>query len=130
MQLHRKEKSGQLRPFGTSGVSDVAIIDEAPYPVQARGGYTGRLYVWRVDRVGWPLWVDNRDLPSVVKCLGEKGIGLDALDGKRIRERKEQLQARAIEELDEPEEEEEPAEQFEQAANEDDDRQYTEVTDG
>jgi hypothetical protein len=82
--------------FGSNGLTDVAVLDTDKLPVEVRGGYTGRLYVWRDDRPCWPVWVDVRDLPTVIKRLeDEHGIGIDDLAGKLVDVRKADLKAKA-----------------------------------
>ena len=89
--MHRKP-TGQLRDFGTHGIEAVVVTNADKLPTQARGVYTGRLYVWNAPKAS--VWVDARDVGSVVSILCDNGLELDDLDGEKIRERKAQLAER------------------------------------
>ena len=103
--MHRKP-TGRLRDFGTEGVEAIIVANADKLPTQARGIYTGRLYVWDKRRAS--VWIDARDVGSVVSILCDNGLSLDDLDGEKIRERKAQLKAK---ETKKPDVKPEPAEE-------------------
>ena len=92
MRSRNWKRKRKLPVFGEAGRTDVAITNIELLPCQVRGDVTGTLYVWPAERTK-ALWIDVRDLPTVVKNLESVGVVLNDLSGTKIDERKRELAA-------------------------------------